>query len=101
MEELWLRFRERFLESAHKRLSRARTLSTSESSNAAALASELHALAGEASVLGLDEVAQLARNGERAARSWKTKGDGGAEDRGVCATTLDNLEAAVQTLATK
>jgi hypothetical protein len=98
MEELWSRFRSRFLESAQTRLSRARALSIDGRASAAAIAHELHALAGEASVLGLGDVAAIARAGERAAKTWSTRGDD-CNGAGPCGTALDELDVAVRALS--
>ena len=64
MEHLRARFLPRFLETARQRLERARVLSAPRSREPNKLAMELHALAGEAAMLELGELAQLARTAE-------------------------------------
>jgi CheY-like chemotaxis protein len=64
--DLARRFRDAFLAIARARLDRAGA-ALAASGGAAAFAAELHALAGEAAVLGLVELAEVARTGERAA----------------------------------
>lgn len=65
------KFRARFVATATERLARvARTLETRRGDPALdEVASELHALSGEASLLGAAEIADLSREAERAART--------------------------------
>jgi HPt (histidine-containing phosphotransfer) domain-containing protein len=65
MEDLRARFLARFIESGHERSRRA-TAACAQRLDLAA--GELHALAGEAALLGFAEIDALARRGERAAR---------------------------------
>lgn len=90
--ELWNRFRDRFLATARQRISVARGLFDKGAVvNAPLIVSELHALAGEASVIGVEEVARLARLGETA---WK-----GEDAERVCKSALDDLDAEIARLA--
>jgi HPt (histidine-containing phosphotransfer) domain-containing protein len=67
------RFLPRFAALARERVERA--LAHAARAEFGAIASELHALAGEAALLGLDRIAELAREGEETAR----KGDSPTE----------------------
>jgi HPt (histidine-containing phosphotransfer) domain-containing protein len=85
MEDLRASFLPRFVEAAKSRLARARSLL--EMDDAKTLARELHALAGEAKMLGLFGIAEDASRGEVLARAWS---EGGGEDsRAACASCLD------------
>jgi HPt (histidine-containing phosphotransfer) domain-containing protein len=67
------RFLPRFAELARERVERA--LALAARAEFGAIVSELHALAGEATLLGLNRIAELAREGEETAR----KGDSRTE----------------------
>jgi CheY-like chemotaxis protein/HPt (histidine-containing phosphotransfer) domain-containing protein len=69
LEELRARFRTRFIDTAGDRIRRC-LATLGESSSAVDIAGELHSLAGEAAMLGFDDISVLARNGEMAARRW-------------------------------
>jgi HPt (histidine-containing phosphotransfer) domain-containing protein len=97
MEELWLRFRDRFLDSSEHRLQRARAIIASGDPANDALASELHALAGEASVLGVESMAKMAREAERAAKSWSLAASD-VERTEACKLAIENLDVALRTL---
>jgi HPt (histidine-containing phosphotransfer) domain-containing protein len=96
-QELWEQFRERFIQSSEVRLIRARAIVAGGDPANDALASELHALAGEASVLGVEGLAKMARAAERAAKSWGAA-SADAEKARVCASALDELDAALHKL---
>ncbi|HEY3357506.1 MAG TPA: Hpt domain-containing protein [Polyangia bacterium] len=66
MKDLQARFLPRFVSTAGERLCRIDGLLAQGQTGA--VAAELHSLAGEASMLGLDQVADPARAGEIAAR---------------------------------
>lgn len=70
IDELRERFRDRFIDTARQRLSRG-TAALESASGAATVRHELHALAGEASMLGLEAMSHTARDGEAAARRWE------------------------------
>ena len=67
MKDLLAEFLPRFAASASERLGRARALVAERRLDA--VGRELHTLAGEAAVLGLRSVAELARRGEVASRT--------------------------------
>jgi HPt (histidine-containing phosphotransfer) domain-containing protein len=96
MEELRAKFRGRFITTARARLDTARQ-NLEGAGNAALVRGELHSLAGEAAMLGFDEIASSARIGERAARSWRD--DGNAEARSECVRTLGELSRQLEVLA--
>lgn len=88
-EELRARFLPRFIETARSRLSRAHEQLASQQ-GPHGVQGELHALAGEASLLGLFNIAELARRGEHAARSWAA---------GTSDEAMDSCTAALQSLS--
>jgi CheY-like chemotaxis protein len=69
IEELQERFRDKFIETARERLTRGLAALGGEG-DPAIVRHELHALAGEASMLGIDAMCTEARAGEAAARRW-------------------------------
>jgi HPt (histidine-containing phosphotransfer) domain-containing protein len=88
------RFLPVFLATARQRIARAHELA--EVSNARALLSEMHALAGEAAVLELREVADHARETERAAKRWQDVDE--PETRQACEQCLRALDGALRVL---
>jgi hypothetical protein len=94
MEDFQARFMPRFIATARSRLDKARDLL--ERGEAKALASELHALAGEARMLSQDGIADDALSGEAAARSWPGA-DG--EARSTCARCLDGMGKTLASLS--
>jgi HPt (histidine-containing phosphotransfer) domain-containing protein len=70
MEELRRKFMPRFVAMGRERAQRARESCEGRLDLAAA---EMHALAGEAALLGLGEIDVLAREGERAARQKQSQ----------------------------
>jgi CheY-like chemotaxis protein/HPt (histidine-containing phosphotransfer) domain-containing protein len=95
LEELRARFRTRFIDTARDRIRRCLTM-LGESSNAGNVASELHSLAGEAAMLGFDDVSVLARNGEAAARRWLA---GSTPAHVECARVVRSLGREVEAMA--
>lgn len=90
MEGLRERFMSRFLESARRRLDRAEEAHGAATSDALGLiATEMHGMAGEASLLELGAIGQTARACEEAAR----RGDRAGVDE-----TLRALRAATAAL---
>jgi hypothetical protein len=90
-DDLRSEFLPRFLAAARSRLEQARIGSFHE------LAGELHALAGEAMLLGLPEVSSLALEGERAAqRSFE---NASSEARAACVDALRRLIDMVERLS--
>jgi HPt (histidine-containing phosphotransfer) domain-containing protein len=94
IEEIRARFLPRFLDTARGRLARARdAVANPKAAEPATVAHEIHALAGEAALLELEEVARLARGAEQAARKWTATGEG--DDVEGCRVALVALEDAV------
>jgi HPt (histidine-containing phosphotransfer) domain-containing protein len=99
MDDLAIAFLPRFVSSARGRIARARTsLKSTRTADRAAVSHELHALAGEAAVLELVELADLARAAEAIARRWSAAGD--ARDQERCDEALLRLDAAVDRCGT-
>ncbi len=96
IEELRAKFRGRFITTAKARVHKAAEHIDGEG-NAAVVRGELHSLAGEAAMLGFEEIASSARTGERAARSWRD--DGSVEGRSECARALGELTRQLDALA--
>ncbi len=96
MDDLRARFLPRFLSTARERLARART-SLEADGTGGGLAGELHALAGEASILGLSRVSELARRGENTARG-RVEPPGG-DALADCRTVLELLDQEIDRLA--
>lgn len=95
LDELRARFRTRFIDTARGRVRRILVL-LGQSEHAEELAAELHALAGEAAMLGLDEISETARRGEEAARSWH-RGESSAQVR--CARVARSLGQQIERFA--
>jgi CheY-like chemotaxis protein/HPt (histidine-containing phosphotransfer) domain-containing protein len=95
LEELRARFRNRFIDTARDRIRRCLTM-LSESGRAMELASELHSLAGEAAMLGLDSISVTARNGEDAARQWNAASTAAQV---ACARAVRTLRQQVEAFA--
>jgi CheY-like chemotaxis protein len=95
LEELRARFRTRFIDTARDRIRRCLT-TLGERSSAGNIASELHSLAGEAAMLGFDDISVLARNGEVAARRWLA---GSTTAHVECARVVRSLGKAVEAMA--
>ncbi len=89
--------KERFLTTAKERISRSLAL-LGRPEGGRHLIGELHTLGGEASMVGLAEVAQTAWEGESVARELAGKGEGG---RVQCARVLRKLSYLVQELGGK
>jgi HPt (histidine-containing phosphotransfer) domain-containing protein len=98
IEDLRSRFLPRFMESSRGRLERARVLFAG--GDASKLAHELHALAGEATMLDLFSIAEGARRGESAAIAWSRGAEGSSEaPRAVCADCLETVAQALHALS--
>jgi HPt (histidine-containing phosphotransfer) domain-containing protein len=65
VNELLAKFLPRFLKLAGERLGRIEEQLAAETPAPAPVVSEMHAIAGEAGLIGLPELANLARDGER------------------------------------
>jgi HPt (histidine-containing phosphotransfer) domain-containing protein len=91
MKDLVAQFLPRFKTSAAENLGRAREFLAS--GDATGVERELHRLAGDAAILGLTEVAELARRGQEAARELAGS-EGATADE--CAVVIDQLADAVK-----
>jgi HPt (histidine-containing phosphotransfer) domain-containing protein len=88
IEELRAQFRDRFIDSARSHLARARTAAVD--ADLAVIATELHALAGEAALLEFTDCARFARAGENHARAGETR---------QCDDVMDSLTKAIDVIA--
>lgn len=99
--DLWQKFGARFIESARTRVGRARPAIDTQSRDAVmAIVNEMHALSGEASMIGVPKIAQLAKSLEAAAKRWnaaQTKEEI-AREIASCVDGLNALSAAVEAL---
>jgi HPt (histidine-containing phosphotransfer) domain-containing protein len=77
-DDIRVKFLPRFVASARERLERASKLIADGANAAPSIATDLHTIAGEASIMGLHDVAEMAREGERAVRIV-----GGVDDAGI------------------
>ena len=68
IDDIRAKFLPRFVASARERLERASKLIADGADAAPSIAADLHTIAGEASIMGLHEVATMARESERAVR---------------------------------
>jgi HPt (histidine-containing phosphotransfer) domain-containing protein len=93
IDEIRAKFLPRFVDAARQRLARASELIGSGSFDGAAIAAELHTIAGEASIMGLAEIAGIAREGERAVRQV-----GGIDDTGML-RAIERLSRGIEELA--
>jgi hypothetical protein len=94
IDDLRARFLRKFLDGATVRVSRG--LEAAEQGEPAAAWGQLHALAGEAAILGLSELAEAARLGSAAARRWMDAGEAGAREE--CEQALRTLRTGVAQL---
>jgi HPt (histidine-containing phosphotransfer) domain-containing protein len=78
IDEIRAKFLPRFVSTARKRLENAQRLIADGAPAAPSIAADLHTIAGEASIMGLHDVAEMAREGERAVRIV-----GGVDDSGI------------------
>ena len=80
IDEIREKFLPRFIASARARLQHASDAISQGSEAAPAIAADLHTIAGEASIMGLAEIAEIARESERAVRQV-----GGLDDATILA----------------
>ena len=99
-EDLWARFGRRFIDTARARVARVEPLvATGAHEGLAGVVHEMHSLAGEASMLGVAPVAELARRVEIAAKKWGTsQTNEDAVVRAACASALGRLGEALDKL---
>jgi HPt (histidine-containing phosphotransfer) domain-containing protein len=94
MDEITAKFLPRFAALSRDRLTRAIEVATARRKEGAEqVARELHALAGEAGLLGLEQVTGVARRAEEAARRFA--GSAGGEEADELLEWLQKLERAV------
>jgi CheY-like chemotaxis protein len=92
-DELQSKFLGQFLETASGRLKAATNAATSDDPPTAV--SELHALAGEASMLGFSDIGNLAREAEQVAMGWR---DGDGKARVQCGRQIRRIRQALSAL---
>jgi HPt (histidine-containing phosphotransfer) domain-containing protein len=98
MEDLYARFLPQFIAVARTRIAAALTnAQRRDQASAQLVVGELHALAGEAGLLGLSHIVPLARDCEAKAKALRANGDG-AEAEGLLAG-LQLIEQAIERLA--
>jgi HPt (histidine-containing phosphotransfer) domain-containing protein len=100
MDELVAKFLPRFSALANQRLGRALELTQQrQHARADAIAHDLHSLAGEAGLLGLEQITTLAKGAEKSARRYH---ESGAEaDALGLVERLEDLTAAVVRVTTE
>lgn len=95
-ESLRAKFLVQFLETAKARVAAAQGAVSSDDAQAAA--SETHSLAGEAAMLGFDEIGDLARAAEQQAKEWH---GGNTALRVKCGRSVRGITRAIQVLETE
>lgn len=94
MDDLLASFVPRFKEIASTRLARSIELATrGEEGDAAAIARDMHAVAGEAGLLGLTSIVPLARAGEEHAKRLRVSRS--PEDASALLASLNELQRAI------
>ena len=96
-EQLRAKYRARFLDTASSKVDRGRALAAGGVENASDLEDAFRVIAGEASMLGLDGLAAVARAGEDAARLWREQSSSAAAR--ICWQSLDTIDVTLDTLA--
>ena len=76
IDDIREKFLPRFLTSARERLARASKLVANGAIAAPSIAADLHTIAGEASIMGLHDVADMAREAELKRRAAEAEIDG-------------------------
>ena len=95
IDEMRARFGPRFLETARGRIRRSLEL-LGKPKETAALITELHSLAGEAAMLGLETLSDTARNGENHAKEWDK---GSTTAKLYCARSVRSLSQQIEEFA--
>jgi len=95
-DQLRARFLRPFLEMSRQRIGRCQALIRQSRPDPGAAAKEMHAMAGEAALIGFEDVARLAREVEATARTWA---GGDATGSTTITLILAALEAALDALA--
>jgi HPt (histidine-containing phosphotransfer) domain-containing protein len=97
--EIYAKFLPQFTELARDRLQRAyEACAQPDEPTLTAVARELHAIAGEAGLLGLAAIVPIARNAEEHAKRLRD-GRAGEDHAGAFVGALDELRAALDALA--
>ena len=100
MDEIYAKFLPQFTELAKERMARAyKASATPDSASMAAVMRELHAIAGEAGLLGLSSIVPLARTAEEHAKRLRDGGPEAAADTGAFIGALDELSRALDAIA--
>lgn len=95
IEEMRAKFGPRFLDTARGRIRLSLEL-LGKPNETDALITELHSLAGEASMLGLDDLSETARAGENHAKEWKR---GSTTAKLYCARSVRTLTRQIEEFA--
>lgn len=97
MHDLVTTFMPRFLASAQKRIARSLELAAKRPADILGVSREMHAVAGEAGLLGITQIVTLARAGEDHAKRIRASGtDDGVES---LLASLHELQRAVDVIA--
>ena len=99
MDDLVAAFMPKFVASARKRLARSLELASQGKPDAQAVARELHAIAGEAGLLGIQNIVALARAGEDHAKRMRTAGSDA--DAAALIANLHELQSAIELVHTQ
>lgn len=94
-DDLRAKFRDRFIAVAQERV-KLGIQNLSDQGDAAVVRAELHSLAGEAALIGFDDIANTARTGEAAAEEWVERGE--ASSQLACARVLRQLARTLRQL---
>jgi HPt (histidine-containing phosphotransfer) domain-containing protein len=92
IDEIRAKFLPRFVAAARQRLERATKMVASGHHDGSVIAAELHTIAGEASIMGLAEIAAMARQGEQSVRQ-----SSGVDDAAML-RTLEQLSRGIDAL---
>lgn len=98
MEDLYAKFLPQFIVVARTRIATAlQSANRRDQTSGPAVVGELHALAGEAGLLGLRDIVPLARDCESKAKALRASGD--SADTDSLLAGLRQLEQAIESLA--
>lgn len=99
-DDFLARFMPKFTAIARQRIARSVALATQRApEHVPAIMRELHAIAGEAGLLGLGTIVLLARSGEEHAKRLRTTL--ATEDADVLLATLTELESAIERIVAR
>jgi HPt (histidine-containing phosphotransfer) domain-containing protein len=95
MEDLYAKFLPQFMELARERLQRARAATAQlDQPTMTVVMRDVHAIAGEAGLLGLSRIVPIARNAEEHAKRLRDAGPG--TDTAPFLAALNELESAIE-----